>query len=149
MSTESYSHIAQFDPGEKELVMCLDPYCCYKKRTGVCSLDLSESEVLEENTTNFGYAGTSRYCRELYENFLEKGIQSPVYISQGSCGHYDIADGQHRLCIAKKKGLVAPAHLTEEYDTCNFCVRVKSGILDRIKALFTKRSRINKYFIEK
>lgn len=149
MHPKSYPQVTQFDPGEKALVMHLDPHCCYKQRTGVCSLDLEEGEVPEERSVRVSNSSTARYCRDLYKSFLEKGIQNPVRISESGCGHYDIADVQHRLCIAKKTGQIMPAYLGKGYDECNLCVRVKDGVFDMIKDLFARVSRADGYFLLK
>jgi len=149
MSLEFYPQRTQFDPGEKELVMNLDAYSCYKERTGICSLDLEEGHVPEKRTANVGYAATSGYCRELYDSILRDGVSCPVYIEKNGCGHYNIADGQHRLCIAKKKGFDVPAYLSEWPEKCHFCIRLKDNIFYKIKALFVKQPRVGKYFVKK
>ena len=153
MASRYHSYHTQFDPGEKELVMALDAYSCHKERTGVCSLDIPDSDIPEENTSDMASYGTPEYsreyCRELYKSCLEHGIENEVHVSKNNCGHYDIIDGQHRLCIAKQKGLVAPARMTEGADQCNVCLRLKYSLRLRIKARFVKNLRVDRYFIQK
>jgi hypothetical protein len=41
------------------------------------------------------------------------------------CGHYSFTDGQHRLCIASKKGLKLRAEVHHNDGVCGVCYREK------------------------
>jgi hypothetical protein len=47
----------------------------------------------------------------------------PVYLCRSKCGHYTFDDGQHRTCIASKKGLRLIAVITDNDDVCGVCYR--------------------------
>lgn len=97
-------------PAEMNFSYCLSKYDCYRKRTGKCSLLLSEEgyqkELLREGHDKWYYDdGSVRKCVELKDSLLQYGNTSEIRICRFACGHWGITDGQHRLCIYKTANL--------------------------------------------
>jgi hypothetical protein len=111
---ENEGSMKTINPSEMKFVFQLSTGECHKKLTGMCSLDKPPSE------DDDGESG-ARYCQELYASLVRYGCRQDVYIGESSCGHYIIGDGQHRICIAKRKNLLLPATVEANTDGCDFC----------------------------
>ena len=74
------------------------------------------------------------FTKEQSNEFNKRSVSIRRY---NCCGSYEIFDGNHRLCIAKKTG--TPVYATfEETDICYKCKNI--NILERsVKNLFRKR----------
>ncbi|MDK0565579.1 hypothetical protein P5E48_11515 [Clostridium perfringens] len=133
-------YIKNFNLQDKEFSLRNDEddNFCYKTQTGICSLELSESEarrIYEKRKSSLikeGIYGTllekysndntsSLYCKNIYK-LLIKQEMSPIYISKNKCGHYTVNDGLHRLCIARKKNLTLNAYI-DEGNKCWLCAK--------------------------
>lgn len=105
------------DPSAMIFHFRLGPDECHQKLTGTCSLDKPPATGEQSG----GEAGV-HYCQRLYSWIEEYGFRWPVDIIKHPCGHYDFNDGQHRVCIAKKKGFEVSALVyVEEKHNCMFC----------------------------
>ena len=104
-----------FDAKIKKVQYYLDWHSCYKCLTGTCSLDL-ENPIDIENLIP-GISGTFEHCRKLatyMENIEDTPItkkswgagQLSILITEHENGVYKPTDGQHRICIAQKLGLI-------------------------------------------
>lgn len=108
------------DPAGMVFHFMLGPDDCHKKLTGVCSLD-KPPHIGEQSG---GEAG-EHYCQRLWSQIEQYGFVFPIDIIKRRCGHYDFHDGQHRVCIAKMKGLELPAHVSiEDRHDCMFCAPI-------------------------
>lgn len=107
----------QINPSSMVFHFALTDGECHEKRTGTCSLDKCPASGEQHD----GEAG-HHYCQNLYSQILQYGFRHPVDIIKFHCGHYGFNDGQHRVCIAKKKGLELPAVVSrEDGQNCGFC----------------------------
>lgn len=127
--------IPQFNPKGKEYYYteCNEDFC-YKNKNGICSLDLTEEDVknigIEEDI--YSYENKVNYCRDIYKSLIREGQKQLVYLNQGTCGHYTFTDGQHRVCIAARKGLKLNVQVYIDRDLCSICSQ-ENKILKYIK----------------
>lgn len=132
--------ILEFNPRGKEYyyTACNEDFC-YKNKNGICSLDLTDEEVkninrkFDKEDYRYYQENSVSYCREIYESLMKDGQKHLVYLNKGTCGHYTFTDGQHRICIAARKGLKLDVqlHIDSEYP-CWICMQ-ESKILKSIK----------------
>ncbi|TBX38952.1 hypothetical protein E0M35_28410 [Bacillus thuringiensis] len=95
------------NPQDYSYAFRLSRYDCFKVRTGICSLHLTNEQYQKkkEREKNKDFkAGSVDYCRlfashMIKEDWFEKNtiIDADHY----TCGHVALASGQHRTCIAK------------------------------------------------
>lgn len=101
---------------------------CHQKLTGICSL---EGKQPTESQDKLGEAAFG-YCPMLLgwmegEGNTERKMMAhitklyPVTLAKHVCGHYSFNDGQHRTCIAKKKGLNLLAEIEPQTSKCDIC----------------------------
>ncbi|HHQ8911884.1 hypothetical protein P4K66_15295 [Bacillus anthracis] len=98
------------NPQEYSYAFRLGKYDCFKVRTGICSLDLTDEQYQEikKREKNLRFSdGSVDYCRLLAahmikEDWFNKNTRINAYLY--NCGHVAFGDGQHRTCIAKKLG---------------------------------------------
>lgn len=120
----SNSYTDNFSPkGKKYYFNNANEDFCYKTRNGVCSLDLPEEEVRLIPSEEYPGEDDVNYCRNIYKSIIEKGQKYPVFLCRNKCGHYTFDDGQHRMCIAGKKGLRLRAEISENDSNCYVCYR--------------------------
>ena len=100
--------LVTINPQEYSYAFKLGPFDCYKVRTGVCSLNLTESEfqaVKLKEGSNAYRAGSVEYCRNFARHLIDTNIlneNTGIHAYQYKCGHVSFGDGQHRTCIAKR-----------------------------------------------
>lgn len=102
-------------PSEHIFVFRLSDGECHKELTGVCSLD--KAFVHSENNGEEGIA----YCQNLYKSLVESGQFNRVTLVEATCGHFEFNDGQHRVCIAQRKGLKIKADIFKVDFPCRNC----------------------------
>lgn len=132
--------VNNFNPENKEYYFnnCNEDFC-YKNRHGICSLDLSEDEIKSIPPEKYAGDADVNYCRNIYKSLIKDGQKYPIYLSINKCGHYTFTDGQHRTCIASKKGLKLIAEVHQNNDICRVCYgenKIKNSINnfeDRVK----------------
>lgn len=119
-----YFYVEEFNPKKKKYYFnnCTENFC-YKTRHGICSFDLSEAEIRSIPTEEYSGKDNVNYCKNIYKSILKNGQQLPAYITSNKCGHYTFHDGQHRVCIASKKGVKLRAQVNSNDDICNVCYR--------------------------
>ncbi|WP_040210858.1 hypothetical protein [Clostridium polynesiense] len=142
----------KFDPKGKQYYFSFCKQDCYQAMHGKCSLDLSEDEVklIPENDCE----GDSKvsHCRNTYKSIISEGQSSPILITDNICNHYTVDDGQHRICIASKKGLMLEAYITKSDDVCHVCKKeeeIKESILyeeKKFKIFAPKKTIFQKIF---
>ncbi|NMF20993.1 hypothetical protein [Clostridium perfringens] len=119
--------ISDFNPrGKKYYLECYSNNFCYESMEGICSLYLSENEVIKDNQPKYFYKCNINYCRKLYKKFTENKIQDSVKIILKDCNHYWITEGQHMLCSAAKNGDRLEVVLEKEDGVCDFCSKEKN-----------------------
>lgn len=132
--------IPEFNPKGKEYyyTACNQDFC-YKNKNGICSLDLTEEEVknINKNVDGEDYIycqkNSVNYCRDIYKSLIKDGQKKLVYLNQKKCGHYTFTDGQHRLCIAARKGLKLDVQLYVDIKyPCRICIE-ENNITKNIK----------------
>lgn len=78
-------------------------YCCYKCKTGICSLDkltLDDIRNLQKVNKLCIRENSEEYCTDLARKILLYDYSPKVLLNLNSqCGHYSLSDGQHRTCI--------------------------------------------------
>ena len=107
------------DPAKMTFLFELSATECHQKHTGTCSLERKRPD----RTQDIGDECDYDYCPDLLRGIKRHGFLNllPIYIIEYRCGHYAFSDGQHRVCIAKKKGLKPPAVIATEDDSCDSC----------------------------
>ena len=91
---------------------------CHAKLTGRCSLE----KFWPDKRLDQGEDSDFNYCRNILKSLKRHGITELVDIIKYNCGHYAFNDGQHRICIAKRKGLKLKALITTVDDeSCDVC----------------------------
>lgn len=78
---------------------------CYKEKTGRCSLgEAFERETIEKIS---GIRNNIEYCQRLYGALVKNTLiySDIISIARAHCGHYEVSDGRHRLCIYKYMGM--------------------------------------------
>lgn len=102
------------DPSKYTFVYGLTDGECHKELTGTCSLDKKPGR---------GKGGESgvAYCQRLYKSLIRNKQFYPIFILKGSCGHFEFSDGQHRTCIAQRKGLELEADIEDVPQLCRIC----------------------------
>lgn len=96
-----------FNPKEYSYAFRLSRYACFKVRTGICSLHLTDVQYqkIKEREKNEDFkAGSVDYCRLLASHMIsEDWFKKNTLIDADhyECGHVALARGQHRTCIAK------------------------------------------------
>lgn len=137
--------IKNFNPKNKTYYFngC-DEYFCHKTKYGVCSLDLSETEVINRYKkyvkTRYDEEYDVNYCIKIYKSIIEEGQKYPIYLNLMKCGHYIFTDGQHRTCIAAKKNLNLNVELDIIDDICYECSEEK----DLMHLIDVKKKRVLK-----
>ena len=117
-------YVEEFNPKRKKyyFTSCTEDFC-YKNRHGICSLDLTEDKVRSIPTEEYPGEDDVNYCRDIYKSIIKNGQKQTVYINSNKCGHYTFTDGQHRVCIASKKGLKLRAAVNQSNEICHVCYR--------------------------
>lgn len=94
---------------DKAIAFHLDAYSCYKAKTGVCSLDLTDSEVSKRSEHEVAEQSVKvTKCPNIFQDMQSKEKFDSLYVCSGDepklikmmCGHYECS-GQHRICVAK------------------------------------------------
>jgi hypothetical protein len=102
---------------------------CNKKLTGECSLE----RETPDRTHDVGDEADYDYCPEMLERMTGQladliSRNYPITLVKHSCGHYSFSDGQHRTCIAQRKGLEVAAVILPDNEVCDYCdVRRRRG----------------------
>lgn len=125
---------------DKKISLHLDNHACYKAKTGVCSLDLTDEEV----NRRVIYEAAETYCVKvtncpgIFKAIKARKYKS-LYMCVGDkpkwkkmlCGHYE-CNGQHRICVAKHKKMVFPFS-PNKFETstleCGFCRKEDGYVL--------------------
>lgn len=102
------------NPIKHKFVFELSDDECHKQLTGVCSLDKPFVDA------ESGEASVS-YCQNLYKNLIEQGQRFSIELLEATCGHFEFNDGQHRTCIAQRKGLKLKAYIEKGDSPCEVC----------------------------
>ncbi|QDX94697.1 hypothetical protein EEL30_21900 [Brevibacillus laterosporus] len=131
----------KINPSAMDFAFRLSKYDCYRKRTGKCSLLLTEkeyaTEIQKEKQSKKSYGdGSVRKCVDLKNSLLEHGNQSDIRITSNSCNHWAITDGQHRLCIYKTLN-ISNIEVIESQGSdyiCRVCYFKKKSFKFRIKS---------------
>lgn len=141
------------NPQEYSYAFRLGKYDCFKVRSGICSLHLTDEQYQEikkrEENQHFS-DGSVDYCRLLAshmtkEDWFNKNTNINAYLY--NCGHVAFGDGQHRTCIAKKLGkerLVLNVFETNDM-ICRVCyfkeVDSKKSFMEKIKDVIKNKKR--------
>lgn len=132
-------------PAKMVFAFRLSKYDCYRKRTGKCSLLLSpdqyQKELIKEEPNSERYGECSvKYCVELRNSLIAHGNLSEIRLCCSTCGHWNISDGQHRLCIYKTLDL-GDIEVTQTDDwefECRVCYFKKKNLKFRLRSWFGK-----------
>lgn len=92
---------------------------CHEKLTGTCSLERKRPDRIHDK----GEESDFDYCPKLLRSLRKHGQFVRVRIIRWKCGHYGFHDGQHRVCIAKRRGLTLDAAISapEPPEDCEIC----------------------------
>ncbi len=109
--------VKEIFPVEMPFVFELSKEECHLKFTGVCSLN----RWFPYKTKTIDGDANYRHCRDILKSIKKDGITELIDVINYSCGHYGFNDGQHRTCIAKRKGIILKAIITTENNLCAVC----------------------------
>lgn len=129
----------EFEPSGKEYVLEFDKYECCKKKNKFCPIEqyIKYMNCIEE-TYDEAEAG---YCMAIANNLINNGFlhnKGIITIYKYSCGHYQIGDGRHRICICAKLGMKIPVLIRQYEDSlCKACLLRQHRL--NLKYLFRKR----------
>ncbi|MEF3304281.1 hypothetical protein [Paenibacillus sp. GYB003] len=102
----------------------LDEFTCFRIRTGVCSLMLSENEFerfLESEASRQHDKSSVHYCRHMLTLMRNNGTPPVRAVRNLTCNHVSLTDGQHRSCISKTMNMTLPTELISQRTYCNSC----------------------------
>ncbi|MFN0107404.1 MAG: hypothetical protein ACKVZH_01000 [Blastocatellia bacterium] len=128
MSDDEYEiKLVNIEPAKMMFVFELSESECHQILTGICSLEGKKPTGTQKRDES-----DYEFCTEMFEWISGKGDPKraplewwdeklPVSLVKYSCGHYAFSDGQHRACIAKKKGLKLRAEVEVNNRLCDFC----------------------------
>jgi hypothetical protein len=113
---EEYAVIA---PAEMPFLFEMGRTECHQKLTGICSLDRKSPDKSHDIGDECDYD----YCPRMLRSLKKDGQIFPVRIIRWRCGHFGFHDGQHRVCIAKRKGLKLDAVISWPIpdEDCEMC----------------------------
>jgi len=121
------------DAQSESFCIKLDKYECFKRKTGICTFDLTPEQFSEyaADCDSTGGEESVHYCRGLL-NIMSKNGTLPIdAFRNDACGHIGINDGQHRSCISKRFALPLPAQFTRYNSYCASCSKIR-GSYDNI-----------------
>lgn len=111
----------------------LDEFDCFKQRTGVCSLMLSENEFeqyAESEARRQSDENSVHYCRHMLM-LMQKNGTPPIHAHRNmTCNHISLTDGQHRSCISKTMSMALPAELSSQHTYCSSCTGKRRAFKD-------------------
>lgn len=92
---------------------------CHLKLTGTCSLERKAPDRGRDKGEESDYD----FCPRLLRSMKRHGLYPVLHVDliKSRCGHFEFNDGQHRICIAKRKGYLIEALLTESHRDCDVC----------------------------
>lgn len=93
---------------------------CHQQLTGTCSLERNRPD----RSRDIGDECDYDFCPDLLKSLREIGLHSNIMhidIMKCRCGHYEFNDGQHCVCIAKRKVIKIEALVTTVDITCEMC----------------------------
>ena len=114
-----------FNPSGKNFAFNMNCYNCFEIATGKCLLEASED--FKEDKRNKIDEGKDIFnrCRIISTLLIQQRLR-PVSIEQFKCGHYEVSDGQHRVCIASKMKIEVTSYLTQyNHEVCSWCKNPK------------------------
>lgn len=127
---------------DKAISFRLDAYSCYKVKTGVCSLELTDLEVSNRSEREVAEQCVQvTKCPSIFQDMQSKGKFDSLYVCSGDepklikmmCGHYECS-GQHRICVAKHKNMLfpfSPNAFEESTEKCGACKNEDGYVLVR------------------
>lgn len=120
------------NPEKMDFLFEFDEYSCYKERTNKCSLDEPFDENFEDDKDCIYHYRKRKACQSFYLAIKEDpatGIRTEtIRITKHKCGHYTITGGQHRICIAQRRGLLLEVEPIETNSyVCGKCATKKSN----------------------
>ncbi|MGZ9772302.1 hypothetical protein ACXY7N_16900 [Bacillus toyonensis] len=97
----------RINPQDYSYAFRFSRYDCFKVRTGICSLHLTNEQYqkIKEREKNKDFkAGSVDYCRLFASHMIKEDWfkkNTLIDADHYKCGHVALASGQHRTCIAK------------------------------------------------
>lgn len=106
-------------PFEMTFLFEMGPGECHQKLTGACSLERRQPDRSHDIGDECDYD----VCPNLLKSMRKIGLHSMMQIDiiKCRCGHYEFNDGQHRICIAQRKGIKIEALVTTVDNVCEMC----------------------------
>src|SRR5947209_804539 len=107
------------DPASMTFLYSLSKGECHMTATGHCSLESSRPPKGKDGEEEAAYD----YCRDLLKSLRKYGQRDilVVEVIECTCGHYEFNDGQHRTCIAQRKGIKIDALVNPVNYPCDIC----------------------------
>ena len=115
------TYITDFIPWGKTYCFNMDRHDCYYRKYRQCSLNKYEISLSGQKELN---CSSPAFCLNLAGSLLENGfIQTAddVLVHKKECGHYEISQGQHRVCICARLQMPMKVLYQEDYEKCVIC----------------------------
>jgi hypothetical protein len=116
------------DPATMPLLYHLSQGECHAVATGACSLEKerpADPAEMGEGEAHWDYCNNMLKWmrgeiadRQPFEEFCRRDT---IEIGAHNCGHYSFNGGQHRTCIAQRKGMKVYAIVEPAGDDCDNC----------------------------
>ncbi len=141
--------VIDFLPHGEIFELILDEHICSQKCSGTCLAgNMNVVESIGDQYINVKRAD-EMYCPNIINNIMKNGFDDELFpimvVYNSKCGHYSVADGQHRICAAAKANIPITIYLKEQNDyECRVCALKKHSLKFRINAKF-EENRIQLY----
>lgn len=118
----------KFNPLGKTYHFRLSEDSCYMRMNDKCSLeDIDISDIKKIGNASHLAENSIYYCRGIASSILNKDLIPEFEIYKNNqCGHYSLADGQHRFCVIarlKERGeeVSIDAEVINQNIKCYYC----------------------------
>ena len=115
------TYITDFIPWGKTYCFSMDKHDCYYRNKGICSL--RHYKIPCEYIKGIAY-NSKLFCPNLATSLLQNGFfqaADDVKIHKKECGHYEISQGQHRVCVCARLQMPMKVLYQEDTDKCRIC----------------------------
>jgi len=121
--------MTMIEPAKMEFVFRFAPGECHEVATGTCSLKKerpTDPAEMGRDEGHYDYCTQmllwmQGHCASNRMPFDLATCRDPIEIGSHDCGHYSFNGGQHRTCIARRKGLRVWAVIEPAGNKCEVC----------------------------
>lgn len=110
--------VEHFDPSGKEFKFNFTKHTCTQLSTGIC--ELQDFHTDDNKGDDLKYTRCQNILIGLMSGKINS-IKMIPYIHRCACGHWACTDGQHRICVAQKRGLTLKVEREDSNEECPDC----------------------------